>query len=467
MVDKLRAQSEQSLRKLVEWAAAVRFDDLPPSVRRKTALVVTDDLAAMLAAKEEPEILKISEQKRRRSTVREATIFLDGARTDRYTAALVNAAAGGWCQLDEGYGKVSCHAGLYVLPALLAEAEAEDLSVADLLCASAVAYEIVTRIARTWQWKACPIHVHARYSAVGAAAGVGLARRLAPHRLMDAISGAAAIGPVGPLDQMVKGALISNMYAAVGAWSGMHAVEWAEAGIGGLAGSLHDVYGAALNGICDPAHLTKDLGREWAIDFGFHKRFACCQRIHAGADAVLDLLPELPEHNSGHDIARVVVTTHDPQLSSYEPANSLATRFSFPHALAAMIVLRHGEAHAFSGATLADPDIAELRRKVEIIPYRPALPWPHDRAVRVEIAFSDGRMFARERLSARGSPDQPFSEQEVLDKAKSLCAPIYPRLVPVMFEVIAQSQKRLGQRWRSVVEDIASDTGRRKASAAV
>jgi len=140
MVDKLRAQSEQSLRKLVEWAAAVRFDDLPPSVRRKTALVVTDDLAAMLAAKEEPEILKIYEQKRRRSTVREATIFLDGARTDRYTAALVNAAAGGWCQLDEGYGKVSCHAGLYVLPALLAEAEAEDLSVADLLCASAVAY---------------------------------------------------------------------------------------------------------------------------------------------------------------------------------------------------------------------------------------------------------------------------------------------------------------------------------------
>src|SRR5256885_2487954 len=41
-----------------------------------------------------------------------------------YAVAAANGAAATWCELDEGYRLAPAHAGAYILPALLAEAEA-------------------------------------------------------------------------------------------------------------------------------------------------------------------------------------------------------------------------------------------------------------------------------------------------------------------------------------------------------
>ena len=45
------------------------------------------------------------------------------ALNDLFQAQRANAVAADWLELDEGYRVVPCHAGLYVIPALLAEAE--------------------------------------------------------------------------------------------------------------------------------------------------------------------------------------------------------------------------------------------------------------------------------------------------------------------------------------------------------
>ena len=455
-LDNERRQSAEDLRSLLEWAAGLDASAIPSGTLRRAATILLDDVSAMVAPRDEAELLRFLDRSAKPREGGESTVFLDARRVSREQAAMANAAACCWCQLDEGYRKTSCHAGLYVLPALLAEAEASDLSVGDVLRALVLAYEVVTRVASTWPRTGSPHHVHAQYSGVGAASAVAFARRLPPDVMMDAVAGAATLSPIGPLVQMVDGGLVSNFYAAVGARAGMQAVDWAEIGVGGLDSALHDVFGTSRGGTFKPGHLCSDLGTVWSVNFGFHKRYAACQRLHAGADAVVDLVRTLPDHQRGRRIRRMVIRTHDHQLAGTEPRNSLATRFSFPHALAAMVVLGHGEASAFGGATLLDSDIVALREKVEVVPYDPPLAWPEDRAVAVSVVMDDGALFEKECRIAHGSPDNPLSEEEVLDKARALSSPAFPMLVPVLRELMEAPEKAAKLAWRSVVSRITA-----------
>ena len=73
------------------------------------------------------------------------------------------------------------------------------------------------------------------------------------------------------------GALVRNVWPAIGAWTGMRCVDWAGFGIGGLPRSPYDVFVDGLGAEARPEQLTDGLGREWAVEDGYHKIHACCQ----------------------------------------------------------------------------------------------------------------------------------------------------------------------------------------------
>ena len=52
----------QAIEELMSWAAGLTLDDIPEPVRRRAALVLCDDLAAMVAACAEPEVVALQEQ---------------------------------------------------------------------------------------------------------------------------------------------------------------------------------------------------------------------------------------------------------------------------------------------------------------------------------------------------------------------------------------------------------------------
>ena len=51
----------QAIEELMAWAAGLTLDDIPEAVRRRAALVLCDDLAAMVAARDEPEVVALRE----------------------------------------------------------------------------------------------------------------------------------------------------------------------------------------------------------------------------------------------------------------------------------------------------------------------------------------------------------------------------------------------------------------------
>jgi 2-methylcitrate dehydratase PrpD len=452
-----RNETARAISQLAGWAVQTPLSAIPREVLARGVRVLADDLSAIVGARDEPEVAAFHGRVIGRARVAESTVFRGGRqRTDRLSAAVANAMAADWLELDEGYRVTPCHAGLYVLPALLAEAEATNLPFEALLRALVLGYEIVTRVARAWTPRAMNMQSHGRYSAVGAAAGVALARRAEAHLLVAALGTAVTLTGPSPRNHLAEGILARNVWPASGAWSGSMAVEWAECGIAGAPGAFHDVYSTVLGGEAHPQKLVEGLGERWAIEDGYTKIYACCQHLHSAVEATVAMRDRLLARASVDDIASVRVETHDLALPlvNYRPETTLGAKFSMPHAIAAAIVTGTGGAAAFAAATLAEPAIGRLRERVTMAPWAPLLPPPNDRPARVTVELRDGGRLEAECLSAAGGPDRPLPPGTVLEKMSVLAAPVYPRMRPLFEQLLQLEPARMRAGWADLVGEL-------------
>jgi 2-methylcitrate dehydratase PrpD len=327
-----------------------------------------------------------------------------------------------------------------------------------MLRALVLGYEIVTRVARSWMPRALVMQSHGRYAAVGAAAGICLAKKVSSELLIDAVSAACTLVGPSPRNHLAQGILVRNVWPAVGAWSGMMALEWAECGIAGAPGAFEDVYGTVLGGDAEPERLAEHLGRRWAILDGYTKIYACCQHLHSAVEAALELRNDLLQNAKLEDIASISVQTHTLALPlvNAKPHTTLAAKFSMSHAMAAALVTGSGGAQAFAASTLHQPAIARLRERVDVAPYFPEPPPPNDRPARVTIELENGGRIQAECLSARGGPDRPLPPEAVLEKMASLASPVYPRMLPMFEELMTLPARRMKQGWAELVTEMCA-----------
>lgn len=452
----LRQRTAAAFAELSRWAAQVADDDVPRDVLQRSARILIDDLAAMAGGARAGDVARVQASMARRSTQREASVFgRTRWLTGRTDAAIANAIAANWLELDEGYRPVPCHAGLYVIPALLATAEGRR-STADVLRVLAVAYEVVTRVARAFKAEPVKMQSHGRYAAIGAAAATGLCESLQGDDLHRALCAAATLITPAPRNHLALGAMVRNAWPAVGAWSGMMAVEWSQMGMGGIDGALFDVYAHVLGGTAEPDRLTDQLGRSWAVLDGYTKVYACCQHLHSLVEAMQGLAAPARERNGGRwgDIASITVDTHPLalQLQNTHPVTTLGAKFSVEHAAAATLVMGTGGPEAFDEASLANEAIGRLREIVEVRAYQPLAAPPNDRPARVRLHFKDGSSLAAECPSAVGGPDRPLGDDVVLQKADALAAPSYPNFVCATAPLLGLDQRQLGAPWSALLD---------------
>ena len=456
-----RAATAQGIQDLAAWAAATPASAIPREVLARGVRVIADDLAAIIGAREEPEVAAFHERVLGRSRLAEATVFRgERRRTDRLSAAVANAVAADWLELDEGYRLTPCHAGLYVLPALLAEAEAANLAFSETLRSLVLGYEIVTRVARAWTPRALNMQSHGRYCAVGAAAGAALARGADARTLAAALGTAVTLIGPSPRNHLAEGILARNVWPAAGAWSGSMAVEWAECGIAGAPGAFHDVYSTVLGGDAHPERLNEGLAARrldrWAIEDGYTKIYACCQHLHSAVEATVAMRERLLARASFDDIAVVRVETHALALPlvNTRPHTTLGAKFSMPHAIAAAIVTGTGGAQAFAVGTLVEPEIGKLRERVSVALWTADLAPPNDRPARVIVELRGGGTVEAECLSALGGPDRPLPLETVFGKITALAAPVYPRMRAVFEDLAGLPAARMNTGWADIVSEI-------------
>ncbi|MDE1047032.1 MAG: MmgE/PrpD family protein [Candidatus Nanopelagicales bacterium] len=400
------------------------------STRNRAALVMVDDLAAMVAAIDEPELLALSASSPRVSPGVEC-LHVNGAKSGRSWAAFVNAVAANWHELDEGYRPVPCHGGLYTLPAVMAEVQAAAGSINDVYRGLVCGYEVVTAYSRLFPApRPLALHPHASVSAMGAAAGVAAARGPLGPGVETSVSIASTLGALGPFSHATEGKLVRNAWAGQGAVSGFHAVELAQAGIYGGVNSPADVLCGVLGYQLDQFELENPWDR-WAIHDGYHKSYACCQYAHSAVEAVAQLVAGPLAEIRHSDISAIEVQTHPlaMPLDDPVPTTVLGAKFSVPHTVAAVLVTKSTQADTFSDLLVSDAEVDRLRRLVRMSAFEGNLEPPHDRPARVRVTLKDGRIFSAECWSAIGGPDRPMNADQVMEKAEFLVGSRMPRFM--------------------------------------
>jgi len=419
------------LLKLSEWATSLRFEDIPPHVLQNAVLILGDNIAATLSASDEPEVKTYHDQLLHKSSSSVATVFRkNGPKISMMDAALANGLAITWNELDDGYTRTAVHPGALSQPLILAAAQANDLSVQEMLRAVVVAYEIGTRFARSWPETLPRLHPHGVFNAVCSAAGYASLMRFDQTLFMNALTGACTMVSPGPYSHPIQGALIRNAWPAAGAWLGHFACEMAQANIFGTPSGAYDVYQMGFGATSKPEHLSMDLGSDWTITAGYHKLYGSCHHAHASMEALEKILEQHPNLRGGEPISSIVIEVSKMAMNfnNVNPSTTLAAKFSIPHAAAATIINGAHATENFLHQSMSNTHIAKIRNKVVMQEMKDVRPWPYDRPAKVTIQLNNGQQFSESCEAALGSSARPLEAHTVLEKIQTLSMQYAPHL---------------------------------------
>ncbi|MFC4544112.1 MmgE/PrpD family protein [Halosolutus amylolyticus] len=409
---------------LSSFVATLSFEDLPAPVRDRVGLVVADTVGAIVGGAPTDPVRTLREQYVDRDSG-PASVLGTTATLPRSQAAMLNGIAGTVLELDEGHKRAAGHPAIHVLPAVLAVAEADDGSVADLTTAFVAGYETAVRVARACQPLADGYHPHGVWGVVGATAAIANYEGLDDETVANALAIAANHAQQTRFEAALEGATVRDTYAGMVAPDAMRAVDQARAGFTGIENGVRThLEHVAAEPIDDVP--TDALGDRWEVLDGYFKVHAACRYTHPALDAIDDL--SIESSIDADDVDRVTVETYPAAatLSDPEPTSRLAAKFSIPFAVASRIVHGHARKAAFEPAAFEESvyDLAG-RVAVESTPeFADAV--PESRGARVTIDLDDATRSATVR-HARGGAQRPFDEARLREKFHALVDPVLGR----------------------------------------
>jgi len=403
--------------RLGAFVAASRWDDLPRPLRHegKRSLLNFIGCAIGVAQTEPIEmamrvLLPLSGSDR-------VTVLGRGERLDPLGAAFINAIGGNLLDYDDTHLRTVIHPTAPVAPAVLALAEQRMLSGAAVLHAFILGAEIECRIgnavspghyARGWHITAtCGVFG----SAVASAKLLGLDGVQTSHALGIAVSQSS-----GLIENLPSGA--KNVGVGNAARNGLFAALLAEQGYTGAPAAIEGALGWAHAMGDDPvvAEITGALGERWEFASNTYKPYPCGIVMHAVVDACLALRRD---HNVMADtIAEIVVSGDQLLLDRGDRAVTCDrdARVSIHHCAAVALLFGAAGVREFSEALVHDARVVALRARTRAKLDAAA---PKGSAT-VALRLHDGRTLSSAVLHARGSTQQPLTDQEIEAKVREL-----------------------------------------------
>ncbi len=409
-----------------QFAAGLRFEDLPDEVIARAKLVLLDSIGVIAAGMQEPEMAALVVRLGARRAGKAAAIGA-GQVLDARDAALVNGTAGTMLELDEGNQYARGHPAIHVVPALLALAAESDVSGPDLITALALGYEIGARIGIASRLKVT-MHPHGTWGTVGAALGVAKLHGADAGEIGRAIGIASSLGLSTSRRTMLEGATVRNCYAGFSNQLGLTAWDLAQAGLQPERDGIGTVYSTVIADDFRPEAMVDELGSRWEIARNYFKRHAACRYTHGALDALMGIMEDAGGLNPDN-IEHIIVDTYvwAAQLDHPAPQTMLAAKFSLPFALASTLVRGQADVDAFRDGARADAVTQALAARVEVRE-DPALTakLPGLRPARVTVMLKGNRQWTAEVLTNRGDTEDPYTAAEVEEKFRELAGPVWP-----------------------------------------
>jgi 2-methylcitrate dehydratase PrpD len=413
----------EEIDRLASFVAETRWQDVPQNVQHHTKLVVLDTLGVTLAGSERPEVRALAASL---ATGRGASTVLSRGwpGCDARTAALLNGIAGRSIELCEGLRFVSGQAAMQVLPGALAVGEQARSPGREMLTAFLVGYEVAGRFCASFT--ARPLaHQNGQASLLGAAAAGGRLRGLSAQQIGLAIRIATTLLLTPSYTNAVAGATALNVAGGMSGFAAAIVPDLALAGFEAQDDAVEVALGSLVGSAFRGAGLLEGLGERWEITRNYFRLYACCNPIHPALDCLQALLAKLGP--TPDQVERIEVATYRfaSIMQDPDPRNYFASKYSLPHAAAAMIVNGHAGHSSLNDAALQSPVIAALRHRVHVTedPAMTAVA-PRLRPARVRLVLKDGRTAELARESHRGDFNEPFAESEIRDKFRELAGAV-------------------------------------------
>jgi 2-methylcitrate dehydratase PrpD len=340
-------------------------------------------------------------------------------------AALINGTAVHGEDFDDTFEGGPVHAGAVIVPAVLAVCERHRLDGAAALLGIAVGVETMCRlslVAPTLTHKA-GFHPTAVFGAMGAAAGVGAALKLAPRQLVDALGTAASLAS-GIIEYLAEGAWTKRLHAGWAAQSGIKAALLGRAGFCGPRTVFEGVHGFfhafAHTTDGDYEALIGDFGQRWVTQTLAFKAYPCGTMTHPYIDCARRLAAR---GIKADDVVEMVCevgegTVHrlwEPLAAKQRPANGYAGKFSTPYCIAAGFVRGNVGLGDFTDAAVKDPRVIALAEKVR---HRidPQNPYPKNFTGHIRATLHDGTVLEERQPHMRGGAHEPLTRADVEQK---------------------------------------------------
>jgi 2-methylcitrate dehydratase PrpD len=407
---------------LARFVAETRCEDIPAPVQQHARLVLLDTLGVILAGSGRPEVRALHERLGGGSG---ATVYARGwPAQDPRTAALINGIAGRAIELCEGLRLASGQAAMQVLPAVLAVGEAAHSTGSEMLAAFILGYDVVGRLAGGFTPRPLA-HQNGQVSLLAAAAAGARLRGLDAGGVSRAMRIATTLLLTPSYTNAVAGATALNVAGGMSGYAGALAPELALAGFTAQPDAVEEALGQLVGAGFTADALLDELGSRWEITRNYFRLYACCNPIHPALDCLQAALAEL--HPRPEEVTRIEVATYRfaSVMRNPEPANYFASKYSLPHAAAAMVVRGGAGFSELDDSALADPQVAALRHRVEISEDQAMTALaPRLRPARVTVTLTDGRQATHSRQSHRGDFNEPFGEDEIRGKFRQLAGTV-------------------------------------------
>jgi aconitate decarboxylase len=380
-------------REIGEFAAGLRFADVPEQAIAVVHTAFTDCIGVMLGGLNEPVSLIVRDEI---ASARNVDGTFLGVGADAPDLALLYGTAAHALDYDDV--ALSGHPSAVLVAAILAEAHEQRADGEAMIAAYVAGYEawgeLVRRDADQHHRKGW--HPTAMFGAIAAAAAAANMRGFDADTATHAVGIAASLagGVVSNFGSMVKPFQVGRA-----AQAGLQAARWAESGLtAGPEALEHDL--GFLKAISPrgtvETRAPADLGRAWRIlDIGVNvKLYPVCYAAHRTLDAVIDL--RRAHTFTAADVEQVTAEVSETQASLlrfHAPATPTDCKFSLEFAVAAGVVAgRCGNAE-MTDDFLQRTEVRDLFGKVRTLPNTTRDPDEPGLAAfdRVRITLKDGR----------------------------------------------------------------------------
>ena len=408
--------------RLAHWASSVSTVHTPLAIERAENAVI-DTIACMLIGSQHPVTERILAAVAQWGNGN-STIIGCPHKTAAPWAALVNGTSAHAIDFDD-YNETPSftHPSSVILPALLAIAEEQDKSGADVLDAFIVGVEVIMRIGEAVNPSHYKLGWHATSTIGALGAAVSSARLIGLDS--NAISSALSIATSHASGYNSQfGTMAKPLHAGFAAHTGVLAAQFAAMDISASTTTLDGKWSflslLSTKEVQDFDNALEKLGRKLAIEeYGLTiKPYPCCSAIHRAIDGILDLRTEY--NLSPADVAAITVripAAYADILPFVFPESDTEARFSMTYCVAVAL---------FSGDllpvdfTMKAIKRSEIRALISLITMKRHSGTTQNQDIQkpdiVTIELKTGRILERIVDKPLGSIDRPFDKTELQAK---------------------------------------------------